>query len=396
MTTEELIEAGNKYLFGTYKRFPIVLVRGRGARVWDSDGREYLDFLAGIAVCNLGHSHPRVVGAIQAQAEKLTHVSNLYHIEPQIRLAKLLVEHSFADRVFFGNSGAEAIEGAIKLARKYGHERMGGDRYEIIAMDNSFHGRTLAAVTATGQKKYQAGFDPLPAGFRHVPFNDLEAAKAAVSGKTCGILVEPVQGEGGIRIPSPGYLKGLRKLCDDRGLLLIFDEVQTGMGRTGHLFGHEEWDVKPDIMTLAKALGNGYPLGALLAREAVASVFVPGTHASTFGGNPLGMAAGIAVLETLLDGNTLPRCRAMGTRLRSALESLKGRHGIIREVRGLGLMTGVELSVPGDEIVVRAMKKGLLINCTAGNVLRLVPPLVITEEDVDGAVRILDEVLGES
>lgn len=396
MTTEELIEAGNKYLFGTYKRFPIVLVRGKGARVWDSEGREYLDFLAGIAVCSLGHSHPRVVRAIQAQAETLTHVSNLYYIEPQIRLAKLLVEHSFADRVFFCNSGAEAIEGAIKLARKYGRERLGGDRYEIIAMDNSFHGRTLAAVTATGQKKYQAGFEPLPEGFRHVPYNDLGAAAAAVSDKTCGILVEPVQGEGGIRIPSPEYLKGLRKLCDDRGLLLIFDEVQTGMGRTGHLFAHEAWGVTPDVMTLAKALGNGYPVGALLAREDVASVFVPGNHASTFGGNPLGMAAGIAVMETLLDGDTLPRCRAMGTRFRAGLESLKARHKIIREVRGLGLMTGMELSVPGDDIVVKAMKKGLLINCTAGNVLRFVPPFVVTEKDVDEAVRILDEVMGES
>lgn len=396
MTTEELIEAGNKYLFGTYKRFPIVLVRGKGARVWDSEGREYLDFLAGIAVCSLGHSHPRVVRAIQAQAETLTHVSNLYYIEPQIRLAKLLVEHSFADRVFFCNSGAEAIEGAIKLARKYGHERMGGDRHEIIAMDNSFHGRTLAAVTATGQKKYQAGFEPLPEGFRHVPYNDLGAAAAAVSDKTCGILVEPVQGEGGIRIPSPEYLKGLRKLCDDRGLLLIFDEVQTGMGRTGHLFAHEAWDVTPDVMTLAKALGNGYPLGALLAREDVASVFVPGSHASTFGGNPLGMAAGIAVMETLLDGDTLPRCRAMGTRFRSGLESLKARHKIILEIRGLGLMTGMELSIPGDDIVARAMKRGLLINCTAGSVLRFVPPFVVTEKDVDEAVRILDEVMRES
>lgn len=396
MTTEELIEAGNRYLFSTYKRFPIVLVRGKGARVWDSDGKEYLDFLAGIAVCSLGHSHPRVVRAIQAQAETLTHVSNLYHIEPQIRLAKRLVENSFADRVFFCNSGAEAIEGAIKLARKYGHERMGGDRHEIIAMDNSFHGRTLAAVTATGQKKYQAGFEPLPEGFRHVPYDDLEAAAAAVSDRTCAILVEPVQGEGGIRIPSPEYLKGLRKLCDDRGLLLIFDEVQTGMGRTGHLFAHEAWGVPPDVMTLAKALGNGYPLGALLAREDVASVFVPGNHASTFGGNPLGMAAGIAVMDILLDGNTLPHCRAMGTRFRSGLESLKERHGIVREVRGLGLMTGVELSVPGDDLVVRAMKKGLLINCTAGNVLRFVPPFVVTEDDVDEAVGILDGVMGES
>ena len=395
MTTEELIEAGNRYLFGTYRRFPIVLTRGQGARVWDSDGREYLDFLAGIAVCSLGHSHPRVVAAIRKQAEILTHVSNLYYIEPQIRLAKLLVEHSFADRVFFCNSGAEAIEGAIKLARRYAHERMEGHRYEIITMENSFHGRTLAAVTATAQKKYHEGFDPLPEGFRYVPFDDMAALAAAVTENTCGVLVEPIQGEGGIRIPSPGYLRELRNFCDDRGLLLLFDEVQAGMGRTGHLFAHEEWGVEPDIMTLAKALGNGYPLGALLAREPVASVFVPGTHASTFGGNPLGMAAGIAVMETLLEKGTLEHCRAMGNYLRSGLETLKKDHETIREVRGKGLMVGMELSGPGDDAVVRAMKKGLLINCTGGNVLRFVPPFVITEADVDRAVEILDEVLKE-
>jgi len=395
MTTEELIQAGNRYLFGTYRRFPIVLVRGQGARVWDSDGREYLDFLAGIAVCSLGHSHPRVVRALREQAETLTHVSNLYYIEPQIRLAKLLVEHSFADRVFFCNSGAEAIEGAIKLARRFAYERTGGSRYEIITMENSFHGRTLAAVTATAQKKYHEGFEPLPEGFRYVPFDDMAAVAAAVSEKTCGILVEPIQGEGGIRIPSPGYLEELRKFCDDRELLLIFDEVQTGMGRTGHLFAHEEWDVEPDIMTLAKALGNGYPLGALLAREHIASVFVPGTHASTFGGNPLGMAAGMAVMETLLEKGTLEHCRVMGEYFRSQLENLKGHHETVRQIRGRGLMVGMELTVAGDNTVLKAMKRGLLINCTGGNVLRFVPPLIITKADVDEAVNILDEVLKE-
>ena len=395
MTTEELIGAAHRYLFGNYRRFPIVLTRGQGARVWDSDGREYLDFLAGIAVCSLGHSHPRVVAAIRKQAEILTHVSNLYYIEPQIRLAKLLVEHSFADRVFFCNSGAEAIEGAIKLARRFAHERMKGHRYEIITMENSFHGRTLAAVTATAQKKYHEGFEPLPEGFRYVPFDDMAALAAAVTENTCGVLVEPIQGEGGIRIPSPGYLRELRNFCDDRGILLLFDEVQAGMGRTGHLFAYEEWGVEPDIMTLAKALGNGYPLGALLAREHIASVFVPGTHASTFGGNPLGMAAGIAVMETLLEKGTLEHCRAMGNYLRSGLETLKKDHETIREVRGKGLMVGMELSGPGDDAVLRAMQKGLLINCTGGNVLRFVPPFVITEADVDRAVEILDEVLKE-
>jgi len=395
MTTEELIGAAHRYLFGNYRRFPIVLTRGQGARVWDSDGREYLDFLAGIAVCSLGHSHPRVVAAIREQAEILTHVSNLYYIEPQIRLAGLLVENSFADRVFFCNSGAEAIEGAIKLARRFAHERMKGHRYEIITMENSFHGRTLAAVTATAQKKYHEGFEPLPGGFRYVPFDDMAALAAAVTENTCGVLVEPIQGEGGIRIPSPGYLRELRNFCDDRGILLLFDEVQAGMGRTGHLFAYEEWGVEPDIMTLAKALGNGYPLGALLAREHIASVFVPGTHASTFGGNPLGMAAGIAVMETLLEKGTLEHCRAMGNYLRSRLETLKKDHETIREVRGKGLMVGMELAGPGDDAVLKAMKKGLLINCTGGNVLRFVPPFVITEADVDRAVEILDEVLKE-
>lgn len=395
MNTQEIKALNDKYIINTYGERKLAFVRGLGSRLWDADGKEYLDFFAGIAVVSLGHCHPAVTEAICTQARTLVHTSNLYYIEPQVRLAELLATHSFADRWFFANCGATANESAIKLARRYWAQQ-GTPKPHIIAAENSFHGRTLATITATGQKKYQAGFEPLPEGFRHVPYDDLEAAAAAVSDRTCAILVEPVQGEGGIRIPSPEYLKGLRKLCDDRGLLLIFDEVQTGMGRTGHLFAHEAWGVTPDVMTLAKALGNGYPLGALLAREDVASVFVPGNHASTFGGNPLGMAAGIAVMDILLDGNTLPHCRAMGTRFRSGLESLKERHGVVREVRGLGLMTGVELSVPGDDIVVRAMKKGLLINCTAGNVLRFVPPFVVTEDDVDEAVGILDGVMGES
>lgn len=395
MTTEEWIAESNQYVMGTYGRFPIVLVRGRGARVWDSDGKEYLDFVAGIAVCSLGHCHPKVVKAVQSQAKTLGHVSNLYHIEPQIRFAKMLVKHSFADKVFFCNSGAEANEGAIKLARRYCHDRTGGKRYELISMKESFHGRTLAAVTATGQEKFQLGFDPLPGGFKYVPFDDLDALEEAVTDQTAGILVEPIQGEGGVRIPSPGYLRGVRKICDDHGILMILDEVQVGMGRTGFLFAYEDYGIEPDIMTLAKALGNGFPIGALLATDRVASVFVPGTHASTFGGNPLAMAAAIATLETMLNGGILENCRKMGMYFMTKLERLKRKHGVIRDLRGKGLMIGAELSIEGQEIVNGCIKRGLLINCTSGNVLRFVPPLVVTRKQIDQGIEILDTVLEE-
>lgn len=395
MKTKETIALADQYIMGTYKRFPLVLVRGRGMLVWDNDGKEYLDFVAGIAVCSLGHSHPRVVEAIQKQAETLMHVSNLYYIEPQARFAKLLVDHSFADKVFFCNSGAEANEGAIKLARKYSRERMGAGKDEIIAMEESFHGRTLAAITATGQPKYQAGFDPLPAGFKHVPFNDVQALEEAVTERTCAILVEPIQGEGGIRIPSADYLREVRRICDKRSLLMILDEVQVGIGRTGSLFAYEHDGVKPDIMTLAKALGNGFPLGALLATDAVASVFVPGTHASTFGGNPLAMAAGLATLETIFEEGVLENCRNMGDYFIRKLKSLQKKYDFVKEVRGRGLMIGVEIDIDGPNIVNRCMSRGLLINCTSANVLRFVPPLIIMEADIDRGVLLLDEVFGE-
>ncbi len=394
-TKKETIALADQYIMGTYKRFPLVLVKGSGMLVWDSDGKEYLDFVAGIAVCSLGHSHPRVVAAVQKQVEILTHVSNLYYIEPQARFAKLLAENSFADKVFFCNSGAEANEGAIKLARKYGHEKMGGGKDEIIAMEESFHGRTLATITATGQPKYQIGFEPLPGGFKHVPFNDSRALDEAVSEKTCAVLVEPIQGEGGIRIPSDDYLRDVRKICDKRGLLMILDEVQVGMGRTGSLFAYEHYGVKPDIMTLAKALGNGFPLGALLATDAIASVFVPGTHASTFGGNPLAMAAGIATFEALFEEGLLENCRNMGDYFVRKLKDLQMKYDFIRDVRGKGLIVGVEIDVDGPDIVNRCMGRGLLINCTSGNVLRFVPPLIITEADIDRGVMLLDEVFGE-
>ena len=391
--TEEIMAQCNKVIIGTYRRQPVVLVKGSGARVWDSDGREYLDFVAGIAVCSLGHSNPKVVEALRRQSELLTHVSNLYYTVPQIELARMLVENSFADKVFFCNSGAEANEAAIKLARKYAHDNPKGDRYEIITMRGSFHGRTLAAITATAQEKFHVGFAPLPEGFRYVPFNDVRALEKAIRKKTCAVMVEPIQGESGVQMPSPDYLEGVRQICDDRGLLLIFDEVQTGLGRTGKLFAHEHFGIRPDIMTLAKALGNGYPLGALLTTDQVASAFGPGTHASTFGGNPLGMAAGIAVLRALLEDGILGNCREVGAYLRERLGELKEKHFMIQEIRGLGLMVGMDLTIDGAAIVQRCLEKGLLINCAGEHILRFVPPLTISKDDVDRAVKILDEAL---
>ena len=394
MTTEELIALSDRYIMSTYKRFPIVPTRGLGVHVWDYDGKPYLDLVGGIAVCSLGHSHPRVVEAVKRQVELLTHVSNLYHIENQIHLAQLLVENSCLDKVFFCNSGAEANEAAIKLARKYASEKMEG-KYELITMQDSFHGRTLATVTATGQNRFQAGFAPLPEGFRYVPYNDLAALDAAVTDRTCGVMVEPIQGESGVIIPAPGYLQGIRKICNERGLLMIVDEVQTGLGRTGTLFACEQEEVVPDMITLAKALGNGFPIGALLAAKEVAAAFVPGSHGSTFGGNPLATAAGIAVMETLLDGEILDNCSRVGEYFLNRLTELKVKNDRIREVRGRGLIIALELTVPGADIVLKCMKRGLLINCTGGNVLRFVPPLILTKADVDKAVGILSEVLEE-
>lgn len=393
MTSEELMALSEKNIMGTYKRFPLVLTKGAGASVWDKNGKEYLDFVSGIAVCSLGHSHPRVVEAIRQQAGVLTHVSNLYYIEPQILFAKFLVEHSFADKVFFCNSGAEANEAAIKLARKYASLQTDGGMYELITMKDSFHGRTLATVTATGQERFQAGFAPLPAGFMYVPFNDLDALEHAVTEKTCGVLVEPIQGEGGVRIPAAGYLAGVREICDRHGLLMILDEVQVGMGRTGTFFAYEDYGVTPDIVTMAKALGNGFPVGAMLATERVASVFTPGTHASTFGGNPLAMAAALATAEVMTGEGVLENCRDVGVYFLARLAGLKGKYGFIRDVRGKGLILAAELAIAGDDIVRACMEKGLLINCTNGTILRFVPPLIITRENVDRAMTILDEVM---
>jgi len=393
MNNQRILKLTEKYVARTYARFPVALVRGKGTRVWDANGKEYLDFVAGIAVVSLGHSHPAVVRAIERQARKLIHVSNLYHIAPQSELARELCRHSFANRVFFCNSGAEANEAAIKLARRYGGERLGG-KYEVLSVHNSFHGRTLATLTATGQEKVRAGYDPLPPGFRQVPFNDLRSMEEAIDERTtAAILVEPIQGEGGVVIPDKDYLQGLRELCDRKNILLIFDEVQVGMGRTGKLFAYEHYGVEPDIMTLAKALGGGLPLGAMLAREEVARSFGPGTHASTFGGNPLACSVGLAVLKTLLQGGVLKNCVKMGKLLLHGLQELQRRFPSIREVRGKGLIIGMELEREGSKIVDDCLREGLLINCTAHKVLRFIPPLTIGKKDIEMGLAILEKVL---
>jgi acetylornithine/N-succinyldiaminopimelate aminotransferase len=394
----QFMQLADNYIFHTYNRFPVVLEKGKGCRVWDTEGKEYLDMLAGLAVCNLGHCHPKLVAALCDQASKLMHVSNLYHIEPQIKLAELLCAHSFADKVFFCNSGAEANEAAIKLARKYAKEKCAAECWEIITMNKSFHGRTMATITATAQEKFHKGFEPLLPGFKYVPFGDLAAVEAAIGSNTAALMLEPIQGEGGVNMPLANYLSGLRKLCDERNLLLILDEVQTGIGRTGLLFAYEHYGIRPDIMTLAKALGGGVAMGAMLATDEVAEVFGPGSHASTFGGNPLACAAGLATINTILEDGLLNNCQQMGQYLLTKLNGLKDKYPIIKEVRGKGLMLGVELELAGQPregqpIVLACLEKGVLLNCTMGNVLRFLPPLIIGPEEVHRAVTVLDEVL---
>jgi len=393
MTTQELIAASGKYLANTYARFPVVLVRGKGVHLWDTDGKEYLDFVGGIAVDALGHCHPRMVEAIRAQAETLIHVSNLYHIEPQIRLAQLLCEHSFADRAFFCNSGAEANEAAIKLARKYAKDHWSSDRVDIITMQHAFHGRTLATLTATGSPKYSQGFEPLMPGFKQVPYNDLKAVQRAVDSRTCAILVEPVQGEGGVNVPGDDYLPGLRRLADEAGVLLILDEVQSGMGRTGKLFAYQHWGVEPDILTLAKALAGGVPMGAMLAREAVAASFTPGTHASTFGGTPFVSAIALAVVQTMLEEDLPGRAARVGAYFLDRLNALRASYPVVKAVRGKGLILGLELTAPARHIVAACMERGLLVLTAGDHVVRFVPPLVVTEAEVDRAVGIVEAAL---
>jgi len=392
MTNNEIIALNQRYTFPIYARAPLALVRGQGCRVWDADGKEYLDFFASTVVTALGHAHPRITRAIVEQAEKILHVSNLHHSEPQAILAELLCTQSFADRVFLCNSGAEANEAAVKLARKFGAEQADG-RFEVITALGSFHGRTIAMIAATGQEKVRRGFQPLPEGFRYVPYDDVEALAAAVSPRTVAVMLEPLQGEGGVVVPKPDYLRRVRELCDQRGLLLIFDEIQTGMGRTGTLFAYEQHGIAPDIMTLAKGLGTGVPIGAMLATERLASSLSSGSHGTTFGGNALTCAVGVAVMRTLREEGILDNCREQGRYLVERLRALQRALGRIVDVRGAGLLIGVELDGPAAAVVDACRADGLIINCTADKVLRLTPPLIVTRGEVDRAVTILEKAL---
>lgn len=382
----------SKYVMPTYAKTPLVIVKGKGARVWDINGKTYLDFFPGWAVSGLGHCHPRVTQAVSGQLKKILHVPNNYYNELQGRLAEKIIRYSFDGKVFFSNSGAEAVEGAIKLTRRWGSH---ANKYEIICMNNSFHGRTLAAITATGQKKYKKGFGPLPGGFIHVPFNDLERVEAKLTKKTVAILLEVVQGEGGIVVANKNFVRGLRKLCDKRRLLLIIDEVQTGIGRTGEMFAYKHYGITPDVMVLAKSLGGGFPIGALVAKRKYADTLTPGTHASTFGGSPIICAASLAVFEAIEKGRLLQNARHMGKYLMKKLKALKDRYGIIKDVRGINLMAGLGLSINGRAIVDEARSKGLLINCTHDTVLRIMPPITVKKKEIDEAIGILDEALNK-
>ncbi|HEX3015527.1 MAG TPA: aspartate aminotransferase family protein [Desulfobacteria bacterium] len=396
MSNAESVSMGQKYVMNTYGRLPMALVKGKGARVWDADGNEYLDFVAGLAVNSLGHCHPKVVEAIREQAGTLLHCSNLYWIEPQIQLAKLLVENSFADKVFFCNSGAEANESALKLAKKYAKKNYGPDKYEVITLKKSFHGRTLATLTATGQQKYHQGYEPLPEGFKYATINDIDELKAQIGPKTCAVMLEPVQGEGGVHVVDFAYLQQVKELCQQYGALLIFDEVQCGLGRTGKLFAYEHSGVTPDIVSLAKALAGGTAIGAMLATDKVAAAFCPGDHASTFGGNPLATAAGIAAVTALLEEKIVENAAAMGEVLAQKLREFCRKYSFATGERGLGLIRGLQLSIDGRPIVEKCREKGLLINCVGTDVLRFIPPLIINEADINQAMQIVDEVLAET
>lgn len=379
-------------LMNTYGNRTTTLVRGEGPYVWDSEGKRYLDALSGIAVCGLGHNHPAVTKAINEQASKLLHVSNLYNIEPQIAAGKALVEISGMDNIFFSNSGAEANEAALKLARKYGQEK-GIATPEVITAENSFHGRTMATLSATGNKKIKVGFAPLVSGFIHVPYDDIEAIKAAATPNTVAVMVEPIQGEGGVRVPAPSYLQNLRKLCDERGWLLMLDEIQTGNGRTGKYFAYQHFGILPDVVTTAKGLGNGVPVGACLARGQAAAIFQPGNHGSTFGGNPLACNTALAVVQTITEEQLPIRAAYLGDRMlqnfRTALADVPG----VVDIRGCGLMMGIQLDQDCPKLVELAKEAGLLINVTAGNTIRLLPPLIISDEQADEIVRIVVDLI---
>jgi predicted acetylornithine/succinylornithine family transaminase len=394
-----LKEEEKRFIINTYNRqpdFTLLITRGKGTLVWDENGKAYLDFVGGLAVNALGHACPHVIKAAWEQMNKVIHTSNLYYSEPQVKLARCLTENSVADRVFFCNSGAEANEAAIKLARKYSKLHLNADKFEIITALNSFHGRTLATITATGQEKFQKGFEPLVPGFRYARFNDLDSFESQLNDFTCAIMVEPVQGEGGVHVAAADFLVGLRRLCDENRLLLIFDEVQCGTGRTGRLFAYEHYEVLPDIFTLAKALGGGFPIGAMLCREKVASGFSPGDHASTFGGNPVACAAAFAVMEEILQEGFLEDVTDKGIYFQEKLQLLKGKFpGVISEIRGKGLMIGMELQEKGQAVQRSCQEKGLLVNCIGDRILRFLPPLNVSRGELDSALEVLQNTFTE-
>jgi len=392
MTTQETIELFDKYVIANYGRLPHVIVKGEGCYLYDADGNKILDMFPGWAVSGLGHCHPRVVEALRKQAGELLHIDNTFYSEPQGVLAKLLSERAFGGKCFFCNSGAEANEAALKLARL--HTAQG--KYKFITAEGSFHGRTFATVTATAQPKYHEGFLPLLPGFTYVPFNDVAALESAFSDEVAAVMVEPIQGEGGINVATAEYLEAIRRLCDENGAVMILDEVQTGIGRTGKWFGYQHFDVEPDIITMAKALGGGVAIGAMMAREEIAASLVPGKHASTFGGNCLACAAGIAVIEAIEEDKLLENAAEMGQYAKARLEQLKQKHFIIEGVRGIGLMIGIQLTSPGKDIVDKCLEKGLRINCTSGTVLRFMPAMIATKAQIDQAIEILDAVLSDS
>ncbi|MBQ3853514.1 MAG: acetylornithine transaminase [Anaerovibrio sp.] len=393
MTDEQIYAKDARDYLPVFARYKIVLDHGDGVYVYDTHGKKYIDFLGGIAVNVLGHNHPKLVKAVADQAGKMIHCSNLYYTQVQADAAEKLTKLSGLDKVFFGNSGAEANEGAIKLARKYAHS-ISEDKNQIITAEHSFHGRTIATLTATGQPKYQAGFGPLPDGFDYVPYNDIAALEHIMSDKTAAVMLEPIQGEGGVHVPDAAYLTKVRELCNKHNALLIFDEIQTGIGRSGKFFTYDKFGVKPDIVTLAKGLAGGVPIGAFIASDKVASVFHAGDHGSTFGGNPLACAAANVVLDVVGNDTFLSNVDAMGEYMKSRLEKIQAQYpDLVKEVRGMGLILGMELTQPGRDIVNACLTKGAIINCTAGNVLRFVPPLIVNKGHIDEVCDILTEVL---
>lgn len=397
MHLQEIIDMDKKYYMNTFgDRTPVCFAYGKGMNLWDTEGNKYTDFYAGIAVNALGYAHPALVEAIKSQAEKLIHCSNIYYVEAQALLVKLLVENSCADRIFLANSGAEANEGAIKLAKIFFKKKNLPEKYEIITLTKSFHGRTLTTLAATGQEKFHKPYTPLIPGFKYAPLNDIEALREMISDATCAVMMEPIQGESGVNLADMEYVKAVRKLCDDKGILLIFDEIQTGMGRTGKLFAYQQYGVEPDIFTLAKGLAGGVPIGAVCAREDVAKAFEPGDHGSTFGGNPLASAAGVAVMETMLKDGLPQNAEKMGSYIKIKLQGLSEKFNMISEIRGMGLMIGIQLTSPkAVEIRLKLMNKGFLVGNVGDSILRLLPPLIVGKQNIDMLLEAFESVLSE-